>query len=119
MDKTTAASVRGLLLLHGEGLVADRVALDVVAQGRLGEALRVGPCLGGRVEVDGEGEDVSCEDEGDDPLEVGRDALVLAEGEDAKGDAQGDLDEDEGELDPEGDAEDAVLSVLCFIWLDG
>jgi hypothetical protein len=43
---------------------------------------------------------------------------VLSEGEDAEGDAQGDLDEDEGELDPEGDAEDAVLSVLCFIWLD-
>lgn len=37
---------------------------------------------------------------------------MLSEGEDAEGDAQGDLDEDEGELDPEGDAEDAVLSVL-------
>ena len=67
---------------------------------------------GGRVQVDVEGKDVGREDEGDDPLQDGAGVVVLRGGADGKGDGQGDLDDDEGELDEEGDAQDAVFAVV-------
>lgn len=66
---------------------------------------------GGRVQVDVEGEDVGGEDEGDDPLEHGAGVVVAGEGAGDEGDGQQYLDDDEGELNPEGEAQDAVLAV--------
>lgn len=59
---------------------------------------------GGRVEVDVEGEDVKGEDEGDDPLEHGAGVVVAREGARDEGDGEEDFDDDEGQLDPEGEA---------------
>lgn len=66
----------------------------------------------GRVEVDEEGEDVEGEDEGDGPLENRGRVVVAQEVGRDEGDGQDELDEDEGQLDPEGDAEDTVLAIL-------
>ena len=71
-------------------------------------ALLDAPCRG--QQVDEEGEDVKGEDEGDDPLEDGGDVLVYAERGGGEDDGEGGLDEDEGELEPEGEAQDAVLA---------
>lgn len=53
-------------------------------------------CADGRIEVDNEGYGVKGEDEGDDPLENGGRVSLLLTAEDAKGDDEGELDEDEG-----------------------
>lgn len=85
--------------------------LDVVL--RLDEARGVGLGADGGQEVDDKGEDVKGEDEGDDPLEDGGDVVVVAPVGGDEDDGQDELDEDKGELDVEGDAEDAVLAVVC------
>ncbi len=64
-----------------------------------------------RVQVDDEGEDVGGEDEGDDPLEDCGGVVVVCCHAGGEGHGEDDLDEHEGELDPKGDAEDAVLAV--------
>lgn len=66
----------------------------------------------GGQQVDDEGEDVKGEDEGDDPFEDGGDVGVMGEGGAGEGDGEDELDKDKGELYPEGGAEDAVLAVL-------
>lgn len=68
----------------------------------------------GGEEVDDEGEDVKGEDEGDDPFEDGGDVFVVAPVGGDEDDCEDELDDDEGEFYPEGDAEDAVLAVVCF-----
>lgn len=64
----------------------------------------------GRQQIDEEGEDVKGEDEGDDPLEDGRDVLFAVKGGGGEDDGEDDLDDDEGQLQPEGEAQDAVLA---------
>ena len=66
---------------------------------------------GGRVQVDIEREHIGREDEGDDPLEHGARVVVAGKGARDEGDGEQDLDDDKGELDPEGEAEDAVFAV--------
>lgn len=63
-------------------------------------------------QVEQEGEDVEGEDEGDDPLEHGGDVPVAGPARAREADGQDDLDDDEGQLDPEADAEDAVGAVV-------
>lgn len=67
--------------------------------------------MDGRVQVDDKGKDVKSENEGDDPLEHGGSILMLSPTTDGKGDEEGQLDEDEDELDPEGESELAVFAV--------
>lgn len=95
-----------LLHLAGRG--------GVVHAGRLVAHAALG--FDGGPQVDEEGEDVEGEDEGDDPLEDGGHVVVLAEVVDGEGDGQRQLDQDKGELDPERDAQDAVLAV-SYMWL--
>ena len=68
----------------------------------------------GGEEVDVEGEDVEGEDEGDGPLEHGGGVGGLLEVAGGEGDGEDDLDDDEGELDVEGYAEDAVGGIVCL-----
>jgi hypothetical protein len=63
-------------------------------------------------QVDEEGKDVEGEDEGDEPLEDGGSVAVAGRVADAETDGHSDFDQDEGELDPEGDAEHAVVAVV-------
>lgn len=95
-----------LLHLAGRG--------GVVHAGRLVAHAALG--LDGGPQVDEEGEDVEGEDEGDHPLEDGGHVVVLAEVVDGEGDGQRQFDQDKGELDPERDAQDAVLAV-SYMWL--
>ena len=69
-------------------------------------------CPHGRKEIEKEGEDVESEDEGDDPLEDSRDVLLRGEHRSGEDDGEDKLDKYEGELDPEGDAQDAVVAIL-------
>lgn len=80
---------------------------------RLEALARVAGAHGGE-EVDVEGEDVKGEDEGDGPLEHGSCVGGLFEVAGCEGDGEDHLDDDEGELDPERDAED---SVVCIVWI--
>jgi hypothetical protein len=98
----------------GDALVADAALLHLV-RGGLDEALGVGLCADGGGEVDPEGDCVEGEDDGDDPLEDGGGVVVVGEVAAGKGYGEDDLDEDKGELDPEGDAEDAVFAVYLVI----
>lgn len=70
------------------------------------------PCPNRRDEIDRKAPDVEGIDERDDPLADRGAVVVLPVAEDAEGDGQPDLDQDEGQLDPEGDAQDAVLPVV-------
>jgi hypothetical protein len=63
-------------------------------------------------EVHIEAEDVEAVEECYGPLEHRRNVPNVLQGAHAKGDAHADLDDDEGELDPEGDAQDGVLAVV-------
>lgn len=63
-----------------------------------------------RQQVDEEGEDVEGEDECHGPFEDSGGVVFLLVAAHAKGDSERDFDQDEGELDPEGEAEDLVLS---------
>lgn len=83
------AGKAGLALLHfprAPGLLEAHVVVLCPARGP---------------QVDDKGQDVECEDEGDDPLKVGGNVLPVGKGEDTKGNGQADFEEDEGELDPE------------------
>ena len=108
--------------MHG---VSGIVALSLlVVQGSVAAGLLHAPDRGfgvpggvglgadGRVEVDGEGEDVEGEDEGDGPLDGGAGVVVLGPGGCHEGDGEEELDDNEDELDPEGGAQDAVLAVF-------
>lgn len=86
--------------LHGHGELGVRVAALVVL------------CADGGDEVDGEAPDVEGVDEGDDPFEDGGRVPPRLAVADAEADGHAELDDDEGELEPEGDAQDAVLSVV-------
>ena len=68
--------------------------------------------LGRRQEIDDEAPDVEDVNERDDPLEDGADVVVFVELRDGEDDGERDLDQDEGEFEPEGDAEDAVFAVV-------
>jgi len=69
-------------------------------------------CANGRIEVDDEGDGIECEDEGDGPFEDRGGVSLLDEAAHAKGDDEGDLYEDEGELHPERHAKDTMLAVV-------
>lgn len=69
-------------------------------------------CADSRVEIDDEGDGVEGEDEGDGPFENGCGVASLHTAADAKGDDEGELDQDEGELYPEGEAKNAVFTVV-------
>lgn len=66
----------------------------------------------GRKQIDDEREDVEGEDEGNDPFEDGGDVAVRGEGGRHEDNGKCDLDQDEGQFDPEGDAQDAVVTVV-------
>jgi len=78
---------------------------------RLEAGARVAGAHGGE-EVDVEGEDVKGEEEGDGPFEHGGGVGGLLEVAGREGDGEDYLDDDEDELDPEGDAEDPVGVVV-------
>ena len=61
-------------------------------------------------EIDDEAPDEEDVDERYDPLENGADVVVAESLRDAEDDGEGDFGQDEGEFDPEGDAQDAVLA---------
>ena len=63
-------------------------------------------------QIDKEGQDVKGEDEGDDPFEYGSHILPAVEGSDDEDDGEDYLDDDEDELEPEGEAQDAVLAEM-------
>lgn len=79
---------------------------------RLYEPLTVVLCLDSRPQVDRKRDNVEREDEGDDPLNDSCCVAVVCPSERHESDSQEELDEDEEELDPEGDSEDAVIAVL-------
>lgn len=81
---------------------------------RLAEARGLRLCADGGQKIDNKGEDVECEDEGDDPFENGGDVFVVAPVGGDEDDGEDKFDEDECELYPKGDAEDAVLAVICL-----
>lgn len=112
-------TVLGHLDVAGVDNAARPVTAVVVGCGRSrGDEVRLGVpsvgalCADGRVEVDDEGDGVEGEDEGDDPLEDGGRVSLLLAAEDAEGDDEGELDDDESELYPEGEAEHAVFVVF-------
>lgn len=100
------------------GATVAAVAVAVGGIGLLGISL-VPPALGLVVpaahageQVEQEAEDVEGEDQGDDPFEDGGDvAVVRPRGADEDA-GQHHLDQDEGQFDPEADAQDAVLPVV-------
>jgi len=63
-----------------------------------------------RQEIDDEAPNVEDVDEGDNPLDDGGFVVDGFVGEDAEGDGEAELDEDEGEFDPEAGAQDTVFS---------
>lgn len=66
----------------------------------------------GGQEVDEEAEHVPGVYEGNDPFEYSGDIPVIVQLGNTENDAETDLSDDEGKLDPEGDAEDRVLAVV-------
>lgn len=70
------------------------------------------PPARGRDEIDEEGEDVEGEDEGYDPFEDGGDVVDGFEIGGDEDDGEDDFNQDEEELDPEGNAEVAVLAEM-------
>ena len=65
-----------------------------------------------RQQIDKERQYVKGKDERDDPLEHRRDVLATREGGADEDGGKGNLDEDESELEPEGEAQDAVLAEM-------
>lgn len=96
----------------GGAVCAPVVVADLVAA----HGVERVPALWARVdrgpEVDNKREHVEGEDEGDDPLEYGGEVVVARDVHDAEDDDEGELEDDEDELDPEGQAQGAVLSVF-------
>jgi hypothetical protein len=74
-------------------------------------------CADGRVQVNNEGDGVEGKDERDDPFKNGGGVSLLNAAGNGKGDDEGHLDDDEGEFDPEGDAKDAMFTVVWAEWL--
>lgn len=70
--------------------------------------------MDGGQEIDDKRKDVECKDKCDDPFEDGGDVLVVAPVCRDEDDGENELNDDEGEFHPEGDAEDAVLAVVCL-----
>ena len=68
--------------------------------------------LGGGEEINDKTPDVEDVNKGDGPLEDGGGLVDLLVVEDAEGDDESDLDEDEGEFDPEAQCEDALAAVV-------
>jgi len=66
----------------------------------------------GRQQIDEKGENVKREDKRDGPFEDARSVVPVLEIADSEGDGEHDFEEDEGELYPEGGAEDAVLAEM-------
>ena len=62
--------------------------------------------------VDKEGENVECENERNSPFKHSCCVIRFLEIAAAKADSEGDLDEDEVEFDPEGDAEDSMFAEI-------
>lgn len=69
-------------------------------------------CANRRNEIDRITPDVECVYERNDPFENSGGVVSLLVAHDAECDGQTQFDEDEGELDPEGEGEDAVLAVM-------
>ena len=65
-----------------------------------------------RQQIDKERQHVKGKDERDDPFENGRDVLAAREGGADEDGGKANLDEDESELEPEGEAQDAVLAEM-------
>lgn len=65
-----------------------------------------------RQEIDDEAPDVEDVDERDGPFDDGGAVVVFLVSKDAERYGEGDFDEDEGELDPEGGGEDALVAVV-------
>ena len=63
-----------------------------------------------RQQIDKEGEDVESEDERDDPLENGRNVLFAVERGGYEDDCKDELDNDEHEFEPKGEAQDPMLA---------
>ena len=63
-----------------------------------------------RQQIRKERQHVKCKDERDDPFENRRDVLPAGEGGAHEDCGEGNLDEDEGELEPKREAQDAVLA---------
>lgn len=63
-------------------------------------------------QIQQEADDVTGEDESDDPLQYRSRIPVALVGHGAKHDGQPDLHQDEGEFDPEGDSQDALVAVV-------
>jgi hypothetical protein len=67
----------------------------------LNEAHRVSLCAHGGQQVNDKGKDVKGEDEGNDPFEDGGYVFVVAPVGGNEDDCENELDDDEGDLDPE------------------
>ncbi len=78
-----------------------------------GETCAAGLCEDGRVQIYEEGKDVKGKDGGNDPLKDGGNIGVFGECGACEDDGEDQLDEDKGEFDPKGDAQDAMVSVFC------
>ena len=63
-----------------------------------------------RQQIDKEGEDVKREHEGNDPLENGRNVLFAVERGGHENDCKDELDNDEHEFEPKGEAQDPMLA---------
>lgn len=70
------------------------------------------PRLDSRQQVNEKRERIEREDERDGPFETCGDVVMFLPGGNGEGDCERDFEQDEGELDPEGDAEDGVLAVF-------
>ena len=66
-----------------------------------------------RIEVDGEGENVEGKDQGNNPFKDGASVISPRPCRSDKADGQEHRDADEGQLDPERDAQDTVVAVAC------
>lgn len=69
--------------------------------------------LDGWPQVDEERKDVEGEDERNHPFQNSSNVIHLSEVGNSESDGKGQFDKDKCELDPEGDAKNAVFAVLC------
>lgn len=90
-----------LHLMHGRSTVPRLSAIVAVVLG-----------VNSRVQVHIEREDVKAEDHRDDPFKDGRRVIFLVVTKHDERNSQADGDDNEGQLDPEGDGEYAVLGVV-------
>lgn len=96
--------------IGGSGRIHHRTA--ILRSFRMHE-LRVRVLLGTascRQQIDKEGEDVKSEHERDDPLENGRNVLFAVERGGYEDDRKDELDNDEHEFEPKGEAQDPMLA---------